>query len=112
MPAKQSTSERIERHIVTDMTDDSCWETDFRSVGRGGHPHMCVGSRTKGKRAPDLQVHRVAWECHHAQPIPEGFILLHSCDNPRCCNPNHLVLGTHKDNTHDMMSKGRASWQK
>jgi hypothetical protein len=32
----------------------------------------------------------------------------HTCDNPICCNPNHLWLGTLKQNTHDMMSKGRA----
>lgn len=36
-----------------------------------------------------------------------GGVVLHSCDNPRCINPEHLSLGTHKDNTQDMLRKNR-----
>jgi hypothetical protein len=49
---------------------------------------------------------RVAWTITFGE-IPPGIRVLHKCDNPRCCNPNHLFLGTGADNSRDMMIKGR-----
>lgn len=51
--------------------------------------------------------HRVAWELTN-RPIPEGMLVCHRCDNPPCCRPDHLFLGTHDENMADKSAKGRA----
>jgi hypothetical protein len=52
--------------------------------------------------------HRAAWSQANG-PIPPGKFVLHKCDNPKCCNPNHLFLGTQSDNAKDMWAKKRGS---
>lgn len=52
--------------------------------------------------------HRVAWILTFG-PIPDGLWVLHKCDNPPCCNPAHLFLGTHRDNMLDMHRKRRGA---
>ena len=59
-------------------------------------------------RIPKL-AHRVSWEMKNG-PIPDGLCVLHNCpsgDNPLCVNPDHLYLGTDKDNTSDAIAKGQ-----
>ncbi|WP_208451110.1 HNH endonuclease [Burkholderia gladioli] len=52
--------------------------------------------------------HRFAYERAYG-PIPVGLMVLHRCDNTRCCNVDHLFLGTHLDNMADMRAKGRGN---
>jgi hypothetical protein len=53
-----------------------------------------------------MKAHRYSWIFHFG-PIPEDKILLHSCDNKLCVNPEHLSIGTYADNIADMVSKNR-----
>lgn len=59
-----------------------------------------------GVRQRKMATHRAAWEVTHG-PIPEGMNVLHRCDNPPCCDPAHLFLGTLSDNSRDCYAKGR-----
>ncbi len=52
------------------------------------------------------RVHRAVWQRAHG-PIPAGLIVMHSCDNPPCCELSHLSLGTNTDNVRDCIAKGR-----
>jgi len=56
-------------------------------------------------------VHRMSFE-HFKGMIPKGMVVMHTCDNPPCFNPEHLYLGSHADNMHDMKVKGRARRKK
>ena len=76
---------------------------------RGTRTRSGYGQKViKGKR---YRTHRLAYEWANG-PIPKGMLVLHSCDNPACCNPNHLFLGTQSDNMRDCANKGRLSTQK
>jgi hypothetical protein len=70
-----------------------------------------TGLRDKGygqiyREGKMVRTHRLAWELKHG-PIPKGMKVCHSCDNPPCCNDEHLRLDTHAGNVADMMTKGR-----
>lgn len=69
------------------------------NLSRGGYSRMTVGGR-------QMLCHRLAWEFAHG-PIPAGMVVCHACDNPPCCNPEHLFLGSIGDNNRDMWTKGR-----
>lgn len=71
---------------------------------RGGYIRV---KRSVNGKPRNVRAHREAWEKANG-PIPPGMFILHRCDNRACREPEHLFLGTHKDNMEDMMSKGRS----
>lgn len=80
-------------------TESGCWEW-IGALFRVGYP---VVPRTFGG---GRYGHRAMYGAVVA-PIPAGMYVLHSCDNRKCVNPEHLFLGTHLDNIKDMHAKGR-----
>jgi hypothetical protein len=67
--------------------------------------------RRDPERGRNEYVHRTAYR-QHKGPIPEGAVVRHTCDNRQCVNPDHLLIGSYKDNTGDMYSRGREGCSK
>lgn len=82
------------------VSDSGCWEFNGRKDS-SGYGRFDFDSR-------DVSAHRTAYEIW-VGPIPDGMIIMHSCDNPPCINPDHLSVGTYRDNMEDMARKGRSS---
>lgn len=97
--AKKPLSDRFWSKVDRSGGPDACWPwTGTRGV-RG------YGQITHGKNGR-YRAHRLAWELHNGSP-PGELLVCHSCDNPPCCNPAHLFLGTPAANMEDKMAKGR-----
>lgn len=98
----QATTRAVSAHfwarVDSSNGEDSCWPwTGFclpKGYGKTSH------------RGKDITSHRLAYTLAHGH-IPDGMHVLHSCDNPPCCNPAHLHLGTNLDNIAEMRAKLR-----
>ena len=94
----------LERYVPT-REAGKCWEWTGPLDSRGYGVARSV--RSGGNRGP-ARAHRVVYEALDGE-IPEGKLLMHSCDNPRCVNPEHLTPGTDAENLADMRRKGRSA---
>jgi hypothetical protein len=93
--------ERIMEKVEKSVT--GCWIFTGALNNKG---YGKIYLRTVNKKTIIVQPHRVMYETHNGE-IPKGKNVCHSCDTPACCNPDHLFVGTQKDNLHDMTDKGR-----
>lgn len=81
------------------IPEAGCW---IWMGGWGGRGYGKVNKNGKTVCMP----HRLFYAMHVGE-IPDDLLVLHKCDTPVCCNPDHLFLGTHQDNADDRVRKGR-----
>jgi hypothetical protein len=85
-------------------TNGGCWEWRHSRQPNSRYGRLSLFGRV-------TTTHRIAYTLF-CGPIPTGLHVLHRCDNPPCCNPAHLFLGTHRENVLDSIRKGRRHAQR
>jgi hypothetical protein len=91
----------VDRFMAFVQKTETCWLWTG-TIGNDGYGQF---RQSKAKR---VRAHRFSYELAHG-PIPDGLSILHRCDNPICCNPGHLSVGTQADNIRDRDAKGHVS---
>ncbi len=89
--------------LVDKRGPDDCWNWKAAMRSKRGK----YGAFQLGRKKVEGS-HVMAYRLTNGD-IPKGMFVCHSCDNPKCCNPKHLFLGTSKQNSEDMVSKGRSA---
>lgn len=90
----------VERFYEKVTVGDGCWEWRGVRVGRSGDGYGQI--YMSGKM---VYANRVSWIIHRGE-IPNGMFVLHDCDNKACVNPDHLHLGTNKQNMIEAAERG------
>lgn len=92
--------------------------TRFWTKVQVGEKEACwpwVGGMHKKRGYGQTSLNRKGHNAHHVAyhlavgPVPKGLVVRHKCDNPPCCNPAHLEIGTHADNARDRVERGRST---
>jgi len=84
--------------LIDKKSENECWNWT-KTVNKWGYGRFRFNGLNE-------MAHRVSYELHTGKKI-NGLVAMHICDNPRCCNPKHLVIGTHADNQLDKFKKNR-----
>jgi len=105
MVFSQNTIDRFWNKIKPPKDEDDCWEwTAFKD--KDGYGKLSLRERNR----KSYGAHRFSYELHHDIILLPEQMVCHTCDNPPCVNPNHLVLGDAKLNKQDSVNKNRHSY--
>jgi len=108
VPLEGNERKSVEERIMGKVSKEAngCWFwTGAKSGGDGREQYKYGYININGNAR---RVHRVLYSILKSE-IPDGLHLLHKCDTPICVNPDHMFIGTAKDNVDDMIQKGRSA---
>lgn len=101
-PKAKPVQVRLLAKLDTTGGPDSCWEWQGCKNRHGyGLSYLMVNGKRK-----TITAHRAVYMVMRGVTLAPDVFLLHSCDNPPCCNPTHLRPGTHLENMHDRKTRG------
>lgn len=92
------------KNITYTVTDRGCHECTSHHLNKDGYPCIFKDGRNQN-------MHRVLYEEKFGS-LPKGHVARHTCDNPQCINMDHIVPGTPKQNSQDMVDRGRTNTPK
>lgn len=102
MTSVKYTSDTLNRYWskVYPEPNTGCWLWGASTDKRSGYGWF----RLEGKMC---KAHKIGWSIANGQIVPFGLVIRHTCDNPPCVNPDHLLLGTQAENVRDREERGR-----
>jgi hypothetical protein len=90
------------RELKWEVVDNGCWNITSHAKNKKGY-HVF---KRDGK---NYRIHRWMYMHHTGDKDIETYVILHTCDNPSCCNPEHLRKGTQQENINDRVEKNRSA---
>lgn len=109
--ARKPIAERLAAMVDTSAGPDACHPFTGSIVQQSGYGQI-GGFHTSTDERAMFKSHVVAWEVANGRSVPDGMVVRHTCHNPLCCNPAHLVEGYPADNYADMVAAGRRRTKK